>query len=149
MVAILTLVHRLLLLEDLVAIARTIHLQLCHLLGKLILMVWSPVTGLNSNTIVLFDVADFCDVTELGRHVRDASTELWMVDTHTLHRLRYLCFFLHLLRVRISLLIAIHKTSASQFNLQGLSGDAEVFPVKLASTSTHISVSASKVTLLD
>jgi len=39
MVAILTLVHRLLLLEDLVAIARTIHLQLCHLLGKLILMV--------------------------------------------------------------------------------------------------------------
>ena len=73
-----------------------------------------------------------------------------MVDTHTLHRLRYLSFLVHLLRVRISLLVAIHKTSASQFDLQGLSGDAEVFAaVQLASTPTQISMSASKVTLLD
>jgi len=66
-----------------------------------------------------------------------------MVDTHALHRLRYLSFLVHLLRVRISLLVTIHKTGASQFDLQGLTGDAEVFASVQLASSTQIPMSAS------
>ena len=151
MVAVDSSVRGIVVLEDLTAVPRAVHLHLGHLRSELLL---------GRALLALKLVATGGEL--LREELRHASPQLRVVDTATAsaagltatERRRksqgYVCRVLgKLLGIRVPLLVPIHKTSASELDLQGLSRDAEVHPAASIASETPLSVAPSKMVLLD
>ena len=98
------------LLKDLVAVAGTVHLHLCHLLSKLLLSVCCR-SATNTVAGLLKFGLPFSQF-----RVVDQAQRLTLTTDSEIHRI--FCLLHHLLRVSFALSILIHQTRACELYLE-------------------------------